>query len=148
MKRGMALDALIAEKVMGWKWRSYRWYDDSEKELLWHKSHGEPEGDDFARLGKRLVPWDLPQFSTDIAAALEIERVLSEKGWFLELIRLSGGWRVNFRQWRPRGKTEGAWFEVSAFGHPPNPDTNRDHSGRGYAALAICLAALKVLEAG
>jgi hypothetical protein len=53
---GRDLDALVAEKVMGWKWNDESaWLGDSK----WSRTHGDP--------------WNfLPHYSTDIAAAWDI----------------------------------------------------------------------------
>lgn len=73
----LELNALVAEKIMGWKWQKYQWWDDSKKDLLWTDSWGLPSGDDFCFLDKkRIVPWDLPNVIIDMTSAMEVRDVV------------------------------------------------------------------------
>lgn len=71
MVPGRELDAMIAEKIMKWEWIKYRWWDGTEKDLL---TNGEcvPHGDDFDRLGDKLLYWDMPNWSDNIMDSWEV----------------------------------------------------------------------------
>jgi hypothetical protein len=130
---GRELDAMVAERVMGWRWLNYRWHDGTSKQLLWPSDADEqPRGDDFDRLyDGRLVPWDI-NYSTDIAAAWQVvEHFHEQRGWFVS-IQSDGGW--NFHN---NGTTKG--WEVTI-----------GREGEAFAPtlpLALCRAALKAVAA-
>ena len=82
MEAGREMDALVAEKVMGWKW-------DASNPLQ-HLLFG-PDGaigavifyDGRANDGGIVQPLDCPYYSTDIATAWEVvERILDNAHTF------------------------------------------------------------------
>ena len=120
MKAGRELDALVAEKVMGWK--RMRWIDfhsvergfrgeDLRKSLTysWHNADGcmtenAKDMDDYYNPSYAWSPF------TDIAAAWEVVEKLVEMGYTFELYSPgalindefgmhSAGWGVNFYTW-------------------------------------------------
>lgn len=61
MKPGRELDALVAEKVMGWKWdEASAWSPSGSK---YARDYPNMNGDSW---------WWLPEYSTDIAAAMKV----------------------------------------------------------------------------
>lgn len=123
MKPGRELDALVAEKVMGWKFTggfstdpelgSDRWATDSN--------------------GHERFYQDVPYYSTDIAAAWEVVEILSD--------------RFDFRVHTRAGYT-GKWV---AFGYNPQKSKEMQEGDFQYGVFksslphAICLAALKTV---
>lgn len=80
---GWATDVAVLERLMGWRWIDYPWYDDSTKRLFWHDNWGIPEGTDFGRLeddNDRLIPWQMPQPTRSILSAWEVVERLRELG--------------------------------------------------------------------
>lgn len=77
MKAGPELDALVAEKVMGWVRTQESWYDEEGVDATVLESptgamvqaHGWGKDCDYSEFGDVL-----PRFSTDIAAAFELLR--------------------------------------------------------------------------
>lgn len=121
MNPGRELDALIAEKVMGWK--------NIKGELYW-----------LAGLSDRGIAEDVPYYSTDIAAAWEVfEKIKTLKNNLS--IQISGTsdcpnllsvvirWYIYVADWE-------------------NGDVMRFsvHESQLTAPHAICLAALKAIE--
>ncbi len=114
MTAGRELDALIAEKVMGWRFVGGF---TTEPEMNSDRWATDPNGCE-------KYYSDVPHYSTDIAAAMEVVSVVASKTETKEfrLALLNGEWRAEFGMW--------------------------DHSfvRAQTAALAICHAALQVLE--
>jgi hypothetical protein len=80
LQAGRELDALVAEKVMGWTYLGERWSDTNHSGYQWRDSTG--------------TRHETPPFSTDIAAAWEaLERMASvlEDVAKIEVSRLSNG---------------------------------------------------------
>lgn len=122
MPAGRELDALVAEKVMGWTA-----CDANEAYPRW--MHGDP-GDEFAEAGRGrgcaplTTAWRVPysRYSTDIAAAWEVvEKVRGDRDVWL--------------QWDSETSIWGCQFFSG--GHECFADT---------APLAICRAALKAVS--
>lgn len=78
MTVGRELDAMIAEKVMGWTNDDYGWLDDNGLIRGWAIAEGEPP---------------LPNFSTQIAAAW----LVIEKMKHFTLRRKGESWTVEYR---------------------------------------------------
>jgi len=86
------MDALIAEKVMGWKWIASR--DSSKPGLPWRRWLCEP--DVYRTANPAFMLWDgivtmpidglydeetsVPDYSTDIAAAWKVKHEMIKKG--------------------------------------------------------------------
>jgi hypothetical protein len=83
MTAGRELDALIAEKVMGWRKRGNTDY-----------GHLIPPGE----VEEDRVVWPYPCYSTEIEAAWElVEKMLAEYGQEVRLVRFAGhGWSAEF----------------------------------------------------
>ena len=114
MMAGRELDALVAERVMGWK-RPTREFQP------WDKT------------GEGMVlctPHELPRFSEDIAAAWQVVERLHSEGWMLRLWLTDYGWHASFLHSSIREDDDSRLVEVSA---GAQNDT---------APLAICLVAL------
>ena len=98
LKPGRELDALVAEKVMGWKREEY-WTAIGKGETTWHTGLMGPDG-------LREVN-NYPDYSTDIAAAWDI---IDKADWWsieseyssgvLAVIALNGGF-----SWAAKGET-------------------------------------------
>lgn len=119
MKPGRELDALIAEKIMGWRrvgpdeppksgWRSSTGYWHAEEDNAWEKG--------------------LPRYSTDIAAAWDvvdkIKDIKPDHAFSLESYK--GKWSADFVL--------------------KDYDNYNCGEGASSAPLAICLAALRATE--
>jgi len=80
---GRDLDAVVAERVMGYEWRRFDYPPAGQgyrygKPWTWLSSekHGDdPEGDETKFIG------NVPHFSTDIAAAFLVVERMREQGW-------------------------------------------------------------------
>lgn len=85
MDAGRELDALVAEKVMGWVW----WHNtDADLTILVPSDQSWPDKWHFASgAGNCTKPADhgAPHYSTDIADAWEVVERLRERGYYLEL---------------------------------------------------------------
>lgn len=119
MPAGQQLDALVAEKVMGWRWYPCA-LNDAQKILAPSR-----EASDTVRIGQGVMGL-VPDFSTDIAAAWPVLEKLAEQGLRVELhdCRPDEGaqsWRVLF---------SGADTRTVAYAYASTP------------MLAICRAAL------
>ncbi len=115
MKSGKELDALIAQKVLGWKSLKRRWSNGAHSGVLdyWVDENGTEMGS------------VLPKFSSDIEAAWEIVEVL-------ECVQFTLNWRQNWE-----------WEAHFAILDPKTQDPDI-YEGTGESApLAICLCALK-----
>ena len=97
LEAGRELDALVAEKVMGWKW--------DKGNSLQHLLLG-PDGaigavifhDGIADDDGIVQPLDCPHYSTDIAAAWEVVEKLrrANDGEYLFTINDAGMWYAKF----------------------------------------------------
>lgn len=127
---GPRLDALVAEKVMGWEQKVIRWnWVDLGKE----EAHidGVCDGVCWTRPDGIPIPEaGLPPYSTDIKAAMEAISKLNEQGWNSVLIgprHLKGpnfrlGWHVSFHKIESWGNSKSVGADLP---------------------LAICRAAIK-----
>lgn len=137
MKPGRELDALIAEKVMGWKWHPIKGDEPYYDELT--KNHGGFWLNGTASVNCTDINGapNCPHYSTDIAAAWEVAQKLADMNEDNELVIYVS----------PSKHNE---CEVSIqFWDRSNPD-EPVLSGPFYlcgesAPHAICLAALKAL---
>lgn len=78
---GRKLDALIAERVMGWQTIQYEEWPGSFVPMLWWPEGPSPQGRDLDRLEDgRWAPWGLPAYSTDLAAAMAVWQHLRDSG--------------------------------------------------------------------
>jgi hypothetical protein len=76
-----AVDAIVAEHVMGWKWTRFAFvWDAHPKEYLFP-----PDGDvdrttggNWERVDDRWILFDMPAYSEDIAAAWEVRAVVKD----------------------------------------------------------------------
>lgn len=123
MEAGRELDALVAEKVMGWRWISY---NNNGFILVPPDQHSrmKPEYVFQDKAGSREHA-GLPRYSTDIAAAWEVVEKLHEiPGYEIIDIRLCS---IGYAILAPMGN------------HMKSVSTAET------APLAICLAALKAV---
>lgn len=113
---GRELDALIAEKVMGWTW---------DESTAWS-----PSGGRNSRTGRPDDPWWwLPHYSTDIAAAWEVFEKIPMT-IYAPHASLAAGEYENVDQWVAEARL---------------PSKESISESADTAPLAICLAALKAL---
>lgn len=102
MKAGRELDALVAEKVMGWAWRSGIHPDCSRD----HQVHLLPKGEDLSSQPDGEWSWldeddedrgiiwsSMPNYSEDIASAWELVEKLATNGY---IVRVTGSHVTNF----------------------------------------------------
>lgn len=119
MNSGRDLDALVAEKVMGW---------DVSRDSLWQEVYEQP--DDFVETSKeRKLRRTLQPYSTDIATAWDVVDKMSEKG-----------------EWTLNGQERLGWtatFYASTGGM--DAKVTRVEGTAETAAHSICLAALKAV---
>jgi hypothetical protein len=132
MNAGRELDALVAEKVMGWKWQRHEdskgWWCETfhdpnglkalvRDEKGTRESHWWPGGEMGAR--------SMPSYSTEISAAWEVvEKMVGKRPAFFVMDRPVD---VFSKEWRCAFDTSGAY------------------SWADSAPFAICLAALKAV---
>jgi len=98
MKAGLVLDVIIAEKVMGYRWIDYLWYDGTLKKLLWN-GNDVPNGDDFGRLNddaELLIRWDMPNYSSDISAAWKVVEQLRKNNLTIVMNDTGNQYRMRF----------------------------------------------------
>lgn len=115
------LNILIAEKVMGWKYRTTRNpFDYSGKDKTIY------DVVDVKRVGVYTETRSLPEFSTDITAAWQVIEKMKKSGWHIS-IQLTG------RDWD-------VWYA----GKGISQDDTRTWDGS--APKAICLATLKAVR--
>jgi hypothetical protein len=123
MVAGPDLDALVAEKVMGWRKVPRRVINDRDLGPgWWHPTKGDPES---PNPGASAFP--PPSYTTDIAAAWDVVETLNKKGIYLWAVGQEDsfpGWSADFG--RNHQSAHVAWGET--------------------APLAICRAALKASE--
>lgn len=133
MKAGRELDALVAEKVMGWKppddIETLRFFDERYRNSAFNPVSQNEFWLGFNEDGSRCL-MRLPYYSTDIAAAWEILEHfrLQDKGLLIEADK-RGYTVTNANDFMLRGWDAGQVFEINA----------------ATAPLAICLAALKAV---
>lgn len=125
MKPGRGLDALAAEKVMGWVEVRESAPGDPLSRLVGH---------DPQCIGAPVYFFTIPAYSTDISAVWEVVEKLKEKNIRLELSPLASGYSASFVRYTP----------------DIDPDFNCLWTGIGNsyseaetAPHAICLAAIK-----
>ena len=122
MVAGRELDALVAEKVMGWERIVMK---DKPGAVSWPHP---PKGFDVNHNRWSIIP----HYSTDIAAAWEVvEKLAPEFEWILENDVKDGGWSAIIYKW------EGTSVVSSPIGR----------SDADTAPHAICLAALAAVGA-
>ena len=134
MAAGPEMDALVAERVMGWRWLPYI----EDIVLLWP-----PDGfpgavlpsspiDDLTQLSNwHYLPWQMEEYSTDIAAAWQVWETLPPRK------RLSEGEHGS-------GLDAGIYFEETYGGPGSRMEERIGVSAKAETpALAICRAALK-----
>lgn len=128
MKAGPALDAMVAEKVLGWKAVP---------------GHGPMEGLTFYQPpDQSWVEYDIPEFSTEIEQAWRVVEKIKEKGHDL----IIGVFCKDDERLGDGDRTE-AFYRVSVWIEPENDDEDNIKTGEADTApLAICLAALKTVE--
>ena len=130
MPAGRELDALVAEKVMGWQ--------DARAFFPW------PESgvmlDNYAMMpphgGAIRDIAHVPRYSTDIAAAWEVFQKVTDLGYIPAIAQCTSGWACDF------------WTEEAAdeTGRVDYIHKFREY-GQASAPLAICRAALKAVDA-
>lgn len=142
MKPGRELDALVAEKVMGWK--RILSPEDARKCLNAHSDI--PPAERVFQITELMDTWvnpagktfrgELPEYSTDIAAAWEIVEKLKALGYgyCIECVETEPDPTV----WFLHKNEEGPRF------HCLEEMVDRV-SGSGPFPLAVCLAALRVV---
>lgn len=113
MEAGRGLDALVAEKVMGWQWQ--QWAPNPEQPHLAPPGYGRPHPDHWW-LGRSIFEL-VPNYSTDIAAA----------------------WLVVEHMERTRPNEFMLWTEQGQWGAEFDNDISRFALA---APLSICVAAL------
>jgi hypothetical protein len=119
MDAGRELDALVAEKIFGYEWRTHLLYGDKSIRLLWHPDDDQPRGDDFEGID------DLPCFSTNINAAWQVVEEMQAQARNLQLVSYCYG--RTYASFGPIGEDEEGW---------------REANGEHATPHAICLAAL------
>jgi G:T-mismatch repair DNA endonuclease (very short patch repair protein) len=125
LQAGRELDALVAEKVMGYKWDGVR--DDlGETRILYVPGTNWCAVDCTDAEPPRYTDI-LPKFSTDIAAAWAVVEAMERRGWNVTVQRTWEGYRCEMDDMRA---THAAVVDP------------RD----GHGPLAICRAALAALE--
>lgn len=143
------IDALVAEKVMGWQsyidkrdcWvvvrpveKTNQFQDGRQTEWTGERAWGH----DVAS-GKRWDrPWwgatqSVPEFSTDIAAAFFVVEAMRAKGFVFEF------------EWWPESENSAARFTNDRRERNEECDEWRPFAASERPARAICLAALKAL---
>ena len=124
-----AIDAQVAEKVMGHKLATLAEYE-AEARRVWAKQpsclyfHGLGGFIAYEEAGAVHVEPNVPAYSTDIAAAWRVVERLRERGW--SVVVESHG---KHREWT-------CWVQDDTENEPVMPDADT-------VQLAICLAALR-----
>ncbi len=136
---GRELDAMVAEKVMGWRWIEAPGHDRDEHPGEWVFLMPPEQVDQFlsrfirSAEPRRAYRYDLPFYSTDIAAAFPLVSKINKLGMWLKLtspFNPSDVWNAGFTAHNSTG-----WNGMS------------DFRGQGESAPeAICRAALAVVE--
>jgi hypothetical protein len=96
MKPGRELDALVAEKVMGWSRKTITVAKQYHGQNEWDPPQTVSWGSDAIVQGNKVYTFDrddqptnaeeMPKYSTDIAAAWEVAEKLHKDSWRLELV--------------------------------------------------------------
>ena len=133
------LDALVAEEVMGWRWRAFKsdwdapkWakdiYPPDAVELSWPDEPGAPP---LAELPYRRSAHylDMPHYSSDIAAAWQVVERMRDLDFYATI---GQDWPGNEGLWEVDFSKDGDVYFYAA-----------EHS----VSRAICLAARKALGA-
>lgn len=140
MTAGRELDALVAEKVMGWKrWtcadfqfqKAVLYHSNPQYLVTWRRDDSLPLCEDQP---------SVPRYSTDIAAAWTVVEKMHEEGFGVEIGHACTpgyGWYATF-------VANAAQYEHS---EDYEPATERMAVRAPATPLAICLAALKALDA-
>lgn len=158
LQAGRELDAMVAERVMGWKVVGYvdAWGECGPEEPMaepgdhpayveeciceWVRQNNVEYGKDPEHGWIHGHSWQclaiVPEHSTSVAAAWEVVEKMRERGWQLHLQGPHGGWRARFVWW---GET------IPVVGARPRIDP---HADADTAPLAICLAAIQAVEEG
>lgn len=132
--QGRALDASVAEKVMGWK--CPRHYQDERGNMkncgvggyLKYGAHTWARRQFYQRKEQQMVPCDhFDHYSTDITTAWQVVTQMSADGWKFELLQSCGMWYARFRKVNDPKRS----------GLCADADT---------APMAICVAALRAVE--
>jgi hypothetical protein len=141
MTPGRELDALVAERVMGWRWLPVRFVWDDEPLVYLLPPGGITEDVNSTTSGawdENRVWHSMPCYSTDIAAAWEVVEKMQAAGW---------GWCLEQHE---NADVPTAWFlrasEIgrnARFSSPEQMEEKR--SASGAMPHAICIAALKAV---
>lgn len=139
MPAGREMDALVAEKVMGWKWTDFHGIPDKPGEWEDHKFLVDGRG--WKRAvhwrTKNLLTWDMhhylpaapmPFFSTDIAAAWEVAERMVELGFYW--------WMASYE----------CGFVLAHVRRKRDRETIADGYGASSTPHSICLAALGAID--
>ena len=134
MEAGRELDALVAEKVMGWRLvkrgRRVATGSDYQKPGM---EVGGFRGNDDAR---RWISHVCPEYSTDIAAAWEVVEKMDHPDWRIEVGNsVDGGFYAIMEPHRPIDDCETC-----------GEQSTKDWQAAPTAPHAICLAALAALK--
>jgi hypothetical protein len=146
---GRELDAMVAERAMGWERRSLqdtllnpRWFNDQSLPMYvveglvdYLVPHGHPDAAvgvlEVTPSGLRIGGGRVPRYSVDTPAAWDVLENMRARGWTVEL----RGFRII------EGKETNDW--VCSIESRPQRVTER----AATAPLAICLAAIAALHA-
>lgn len=90
--RDIQRNALIAEKIMGWQWVPYTFYDSGQADQLWLLPNAQSVADltpgewtyyeedaQGQRIGNRYLPTWIPHYTTDMNAAWEVLQAMSTR---------------------------------------------------------------------
>jgi len=136
MEAGRELDALVAEKVMGWYVEHVPPIDSDD---IWVTRFYRGSGDAAHLSGRRTIS-DLvsavPHYSTDIAAARRVVNAMAERGYWCQL-------RNPFEKYG-KGDYWAGFTPHSTTGWNGTPD---HWTPAESMELAICLAALETMKA-
>lgn len=133
MDAGRELDALVAERVMGYQW----WHREGLRNHLLSPDAAQWAGSLDMKPGAaetdKAFYNGAPPYSTDIAAAWEVIERMTAQGWHYEI----GGPAASTPHWARFGRGD---YD------PHNDEWDEQHIGMGSAAPhAICLAALRAI---
>jgi len=146
MAAGSEMDALVAEKAMGWRFRK----DDAgceEPECGWEFPGGGWAFDEDSWPGVD-ASYDALPFSSNTAAAFEVVDCVqaNHPGWRFSLLG-GDGEDLGKGQLLPTTAGSGQW-QAEFFGHADPKQNYGQRHGQAYAdtrALAICRAALMAI---
>lgn len=137
LEAGRELDALVAERVMGWS----RWYED-KKDL--YPPEGSPENKGWTKRGGIMIQALIPEYSTSIEAAWRVVEKIKNLGkvekttddgkeWYNIRHEFHIEWLPDSNMWRA------GWYDFRY------DDYQCNDIEAPTAPLAICKAALKVV---